>query len=203
MTQPGVVTHIYRQTLDPEVHSIRVLVENEEGRHLAGELPLQVRLNASPTDITLSNTSVIENAGSNFVVGTLLATDPDSDESFTFSLPTGLNNNSLFNISGSQLRANSSFDFELSASLTVSVRVSDSMGNTFDKPITIHVTDVNEAPQSISLSHATTSLPENTNTVLPLKVAEIVVNDDALVATNSHSAGRMGPALRLTGPLCD
>ncbi len=70
---------------------------------------------ASPTDIALSNTSVPENAGADAVVGTLSGTDPDVGQSatLTFSLPAGLTDNALFNISGATLRATASFDYEV------------------------------------------------------------------------------------------
>jgi VCBS repeat-containing protein len=42
------------------------------------------------------------------------------------------------------------------------------------------VTDVNEAPTGVSLTNATTSLPENSDTATRTKVADIVVTDDAL-----------------------
>ena len=103
-------------------------------------------VNDAPTSINLSNTSLAENAGVNAIVGTLSGTDPDANSTLTFSLPSGLNNNAQFNISGSTLRANASFNFEAKSSYTVTVRVTDQGGLTYDKVFTIDVTNVNEAP---------------------------------------------------------
>jgi hypothetical protein len=100
--------------------------------------------NSAPTNISLSNGSVSENAGADALIGTLSATDPDSGDTFTFSLPAGVDNNSLFNVSGTSLRANASFDFESGASYTVTARVTDAGGLTFDKQFTITITNVNE-----------------------------------------------------------
>jgi hypothetical protein len=113
----------------------------------------------TPTDISLSKSNLPENAGSNAVIGTLSAIDPDAGDTFTFSLPLGVGDNSAFNISGTTLRANSSFDFELKNSFSVTVRVTDAVNRTFEKQFTIQVTDVNEAPTEISLTNNT--VPEN------------------------------------------
>ncbi len=116
-------------------------------------------VNEAPTNILLSNSSLPENAGVNATVGTLSATDPDAGSTFTFSLPAGVGDNASFNISGTTLRATSSFDFETKSSYSVTVRVADAAGLTFDKAFTIGVTNVNEAPTDITLS--VTTVPEN------------------------------------------
>ena len=105
---------------------------------------IEVDNDFAPTDILLSNNEIQENAGPNAAIGTLTATDANSGETFTFSLPTGFDDNAAFNISGTSLRANASFNFEVKSSYTVTVRVADSIGLTFDKTFTIAVTNVME-----------------------------------------------------------
>jgi hypothetical protein len=51
------------------------------------------------------------------------------------------------------------------------------------------VTDVNEAPTGVTLAGVTTSLPENTDTAAGIKVADIVVADDALGANDITLSG--------------
>ncbi len=116
---------------------------------------------AEPTDITLSSSSIAENAGSNATVGTLSATDVDAGDTFTYSLVsgTGDTDNASFNISETSLRANDNFDFETKSSYSVRVRVTDSGGLTFEKAFTINVMNVNEAATDITLS--STSIAEN------------------------------------------
>jgi hypothetical protein len=118
-------------------------------------------VNEAPTNIALSTTSIAENAGANAVVGTLSTTDPDSGNSFTYTLVsgTGDTDNSAFNISGNQLRANASLNFEAKSSYSIRVRSTDQGSLTVDKVFTITVTNVNEAPADIALS--TTSIAEN------------------------------------------
>lgn len=95
-------------------------------------------VNTAPTDITLSANSVSENAIA-AEVGTLTATDSDSGDTFTFST-----SDERFEISGTslKLKADTSIDFEKETSVTVKVSVSDSANNTFEKDLTIEVTDL-------------------------------------------------------------
>src|SRR5690606_16664732 len=83
--------------------------------------------NTAPSDITLSNHTIEENAGENAVVGILSATDPDAASTFTFELVAGEGDidNGSFNINGNELRANSSFDYETKDSYSIRVRVTD------------------------------------------------------------------------------
>ena len=112
-------------------------------------------VNEAPTDITLSNASVAENAGSNATVGTLSGTDPEAD-AITYTITAGGSN---FNLDGTTLRATNSFDYEVTNSYSVTVRVTDGGSLTYDEAFTINVSDVNEAPTDISLSNA--SVAEN------------------------------------------
>lgn len=111
-------------------------------------------VNQTPTDIALSNASIAENQPSDTTVGTLNASDPDSGETFTYTLVAGAGDDdtAVFNISGTQLRATSSLDFEAGSSRSVLIRVTDSGGLTFDKQFTITVTNVHETPTDIALS---------------------------------------------------
>ena len=59
------------------------------------------------------------------------------------------------------------------------VTVTDSGLLTDVQDIAVTVTDVNEAP-TVALINTTTTLPEDTDTSSALKVADIVVSDDAL-----------------------
>ena len=121
------------------------------------------RYNASdaPTDITLSLTSIMENAPANTTVGTLSTTDPDAGDTFTYSFVAGTGDmdNSAFNISGNSLRATSSFDFETKSIYTIRIRSNDQAGLFTEKTFTITVTNVNEAPTEIAISF--TSIAEN------------------------------------------
>ena len=109
---------------------------------------------SAPSDITLSLASIQENNSASAVVGDLSAADADVGDTFTYALVagTGGDDNSSFNISGNQLRAAGSLDFEVKSSYTVLVQVTDSGGSTYSKPFTITVTNVNETPTDIGLT---------------------------------------------------
>jgi Ca2+-binding RTX toxin-like protein len=103
----------------------------------------QVAVNQGPTDIGLSNTTVEENVAVDTVIGSLAASDPDLDETFTYSLLDDAGGR--FAIAGDTIVAAGELDYELSLAHDVTVRVTDSGGNVFDKTFTIDVTDVDEA----------------------------------------------------------
>jgi hypothetical protein len=147
-------------------------------------------MDESPTDISLSNNSVAENLSPGSLVGTLSTTDPDSGDTFTYSLvdTASYPDNTSFQIGGAssdQLQTAVSFDFETNNSYSIRIRTDDGLGGIFDKTFTISVTDVNEPP-TVALANTVTTLAEDTDTTSPIKVADIVVTDDG-TGTNTLS----------------
>ncbi len=106
--------------------------------------------NAAPTDILLSSASVPENSPNGTVVGELSALDPDAGDSLTFSLLDSADGR--FGLSGSNLIVTDSsrLDFETNTSHSVTVRVTDSGGNDFQRVFIIEVTDVSETLDQIN-----------------------------------------------------
>jgi gliding motility-associated-like protein len=102
--------------------------------------------NTAPTAIALAPAAVAENAASGTTVGTLSATDADTGDTFTYALVsgTGSTDNASFAIDGTSLKTAAVFDFETKNSYSVRVRVTDAGGLTFERQLTITVTDVNE-----------------------------------------------------------
>jgi hypothetical protein len=144
-------------------YSIRVRSTDQGGLFVEKSFVITViDVNEAPTDISLSSNSVAENAGSNATVGTLSTADVDAGNTFVYSLVAGSGDtdNAAFNVSGSTLRATSSFDFETRSDYTVRVRSTDQGGLFVEKVFAITVTDANEAPTDIALS--STSIAENT-----------------------------------------
>jgi len=111
----------------------------------------------TPTDITLSSTSINETASNGTVIGTLGAVDADlPGDSFTYSIIADPDNK--FNIVGNELRKNGNLNFENANSHSVTIRVNDGV-NTYDEVFTINVNDVNEDPTDIALTN--NSIVEN------------------------------------------
>lgn len=113
--------------------------------------------NRSPTDIAISVATIAENNAIGAVIGTLSTTDPDTGNSFTYTLVSGAGdtNNASFTIDGVSLKANAAFNFESKSSYTVRVRSTDQGGLYYEKAFTITVTNVNEAPTDIAISAST------------------------------------------------
>jgi gliding motility-associated-like protein len=103
-------------------------------------------VNEAPTVLTLSAATVAENAASGTTIGSLSATDVDANDTFTYTLVsgTGSTDNASFAIDGTSLKTAAVFDFETKNSYSVRVRVTDAGGLTFERAVTIAVTDVNE-----------------------------------------------------------
>jgi hypothetical protein len=116
-------------------------VLNGEGQFLAQRFH---RDNVAPTDIAVSADSVLEEQPAGTVVGTLSATDADAGETYTYSLVSGSGSdgNSSFTIVGNELRTAAVLDHETHPAYTIRVRVTDSLGGTFEKMLTIGVTNV-------------------------------------------------------------
>jgi VCBS repeat-containing protein len=114
-------------------------------------------LNEAPTDLILSASSINENLASASTVGTFASTDPDTGNTFTYSL-SGTDAAS-FSMTGSTLQTAASFNFEAKSSYSITVTTTDQGSLTFNKNFTITVNDVNEAPTDITLS--ATSINEN------------------------------------------
>ena len=93
-------------------------------------------------------------------MGTFNTTDPDSGNTFTYSLVGGAGdtNNSSFTISSNALQTAAVFDYETKNNYSIRVRSTDQGSLSFEKMFTITVTNVNEAPSDIALSNA--SVPE-------------------------------------------
>ena len=104
--------------------------------------------NEAPTDIGLSNSSVAENQPANTLVGALSSIDPDTGDTFAYTLVNGAgsDDNDSFNISGSSLRTSVVFDFETQNSYTIRVRSTDQGGLYVEKAFIITVSNVNDAP---------------------------------------------------------
>ena len=116
-----------------------------------------VYTNQSPTDISLSLESIAENVEVGSSIGTFTSADPNSNNTFTYSLVsgTGDSDNGSFSIDGSVLEISVSPDFEQKSSYSIRVRTTDQGSLSFEKSFTIQISNVNEAPADISLSTQT------------------------------------------------
>ena len=113
-------------------------------------------VNEAPTAVALSNHTINESAGANATVGAFSTTDPDTGQTYTYSLVTGTGSidNASFTISGNTLLANTSFDYEVKNSYSIRVRTTDNgTGNLwYEEVFTVLVVNINEAPTALALT---------------------------------------------------
>ena len=119
-----------------------------------------------PKDIALSANTIAENNAIGDVIGAFSTTDPNSADTFVYSLVagTGGDDNASFSILGSNLKAAAVFDYETKASYSIRVRTTDSSGLYFEKVFTITVTDVyEEVAEYTTVYNAMTVKPDQTD----------------------------------------
>ncbi len=143
--------------------------------------------NLAPSNVTFANTttSLAESASTTSAVKVadiVYADDALGNETITL---TGADAEAFEVFGGTQLRlkANTPLNFETKAIYTVTVNIDDpTLGTGVDASnvFTLTITDVNEAPTSVTFANTTTSLAESASTASAVKVADIVYADDAL-----------------------
>ncbi len=184
-------------------YSVRVRVTDAGGLTFERELTITAtNVNEAPTALALSANTVAENAASGTTVGTLNATDIDANDTFTYTLVsgTGSTDNASFSISGNSLRTAAVFDFETKSSYNVRVRVSDAGGLTFERELTITVTNVNEAPTALTLSaSAVTENAASGTTVGTLSATDADTGDTFTYALVSGTGSTDNASFTISG----
>lgn len=106
----------------------------------------------TPTDITLSAASIVENNSIDDLIGTLTTTDEDNGESHIYSLVSGEGDtdNASFSIDGNELLAGEIFDFESQDSYDIRIQTDDGNGGTFEKAFIISIDNINESITVVS-----------------------------------------------------
>ncbi|MDM3863116.1 MAG: choice-of-anchor L domain-containing protein, partial [Aphanizomenon gracile PMC644.10] len=148
-------------------YSVRVKTTDQGGLSFEKQLTIGVTdvnetpTNQAPTNISLNNSTIAENQPINTVVGNFTTTDPDAGNTFTYTLVsgTGDTDNNVFTITNNELKTNSGFDYESKNSYSIRVKTTDQGGLSFEKQLTIGVTDVNEVP--VITSPTTANFAEN------------------------------------------
>ncbi len=134
-------------------------------------------VNDAPTDLSLSANTVAENAANGTVVGRVTGTDPDAGDTKTYTLTDSAGGRFAINRSTGVLTvANGTLlNYEAATSHTITVRVMDMDGLTYDKSFTITLTDMYEPlpPPNVPGSMASHSMAtrENGTALFPLQDA--------------------------------
>ncbi len=136
----------------------------------------QVRVNINPvndppTGLSLSESTIKENAAAGTLIGKLKVEDVDPDDKFKFGIAK--DNRADFSLDGSNLLTKRPFDYEEEKSFTVAVQVTDSGGEKIVDNVTVTVKNENEKPVLVSAKEATFNHAENAGKI----VARINVED--------------------------
>ena len=123
--------------------------------------------NLPPTDITMTDQTILENQPIGTVVSYLSSVDPNLGDTFTYSLVSGEGgeDNDSFSIDGNRLLSAEVFDYETEDSYTIRIRSTDQGGLWFEKSFTITILDANDAPIANNQSVTT---PEDTTLPITL-----------------------------------
>ncbi|MFK7768564.1 MAG: cadherin-like domain-containing protein, partial [Mariniblastus sp.] len=160
-------------------------------------------VNDAPT-VTLANVvlALAENADTTSTtrVADIVVTD-DSDGTNDLTLSGA--DAASFEIVGSELhlRAGVTLDFESKSSFDVVVEVDDaSVGASPDDTVStaLSILDINEAP-TVTLTNLVPSLAEDTDTLASIKIADIVISDDALGANDLTLSGADSGLFEIVG----
>ncbi|SHK60066.1 Por secretion system C-terminal sorting domain-containing protein [Reichenbachiella agariperforans] len=109
---------------------------------------------ASPTDISISESTIDENNAVSDLVGTLSTVDASFADSHTYTLASGTGDadNASFTIDGNELQANTIFDHETKSAYSIRVQTDDGNGGLYVEQFIININDVNETPTDLELS---------------------------------------------------
>lgn len=141
-----------------EQHNYSILLQrtNSEGEILIDKIALSVNdVNEAPTNILLSDSTIVVDSGVSPMVGNLTTIDEDANDSFiyTFATGNGDTDNDKFRLNGHFLYTYNGYDF-ISGSYSIRLQTNDSGGLTYSKAIQITVVVVNEAPTNITISQS-------------------------------------------------
>ena len=152
-------------------YSVTISVSDGEGGSDSISVTINVtNVNEVPvfSDGTTTTRAIAENIGENINIGTAVkATDPDTDDSLTYTL--GGTNAASFAIDDKtgQLKTKAALDFETKSSYSVTITVKDAGNLTDSISVTINVTNLDETPSNIAPifddgDSTTRSIAENT-----------------------------------------
>jgi gliding motility-associated-like protein len=139
-------------------------------------------INEAPTDISLSDTTILEGLPIATVVGLISTTDEDFLSTHTYTLVTGLGDtdNGLFAVNSNSLETAATYSFT-GQTYSIRLRTTDVGGLFFEKPFLITVRDSNYVPTDIIPS--ITSFDENIAIGTPVSTLTTVDYD----ATDTHT----------------
>ena len=137
-------------------------------------------VNDAPTDLASSNTTAGGGDAANTFIGNLTATDLD-DETHTFTISSGKDGAKFKIVDGTKLYTNAEMVYD-DQPYTLDIVATDDDGATYEKELTINVTDNNSLP--VVTSSQTFTIAENAN-----NGTAVSGNSGAIAATDADGDG--------------
>ncbi len=116
-------------------------------------------VNEAPTDLALNGSSLAENSAAGTVLGRASVSDPDSGESFLFALTDDAGGRFVIDGSSGEVSVapGAVLDFESAPSHDITIKVTDSGGESYEESFTVTLRNVGEgadnaAPSGITLN---------------------------------------------------
>jgi len=150
-------------------YTIEILSADAGGLSHTQQMVIRLEdINEAPTDLTLDIGLIPENTPANTPIGEFRTLDVDAGDSHTYTFVPGIGDtdNDQFLIQGNQLLFQTSPNFEVQNSFSLRVRTTDQGGELIDKVFTVSITDVNQAPTSITLSQTQVSENSASGTII-------------------------------------
>ncbi|MBK9306290.1 MAG: DUF4347 domain-containing protein [Nitrospira sp.] len=154
------------------------IAENDRIWSGTGDIQPWVR-NQAPTDLALEGGTVVERAVNGSLVGTVSGTDPDAGDTTTYSLTDTAGGRFAIDPTTGVLTVADGrlLNYEAATTHTVTVRVTDHGGLSYDETFTIQVSNVNEA----------TTMPLEGSTVDEGLVSSLFINAEATQSGSSQT----------------
>ncbi|MCZ8227089.1 MAG: lectin-like protein [Microcystis sp. LE19-84.1B] len=160
-------------TSDPPISTFNITINN---------------VNEAPTNIQLSKNNIDENSPNGTVIGTLTTTDPDANNTFSYSLVDNaggrfaINSNQLIVADGTKL------DYETNQKHTITIRTQDQGGLTYDKSFDINLIDVADSGV-IAFSQANYSVKEDGTPINEITLTRSINTQGQVSVTVTPSNG--------------
>jgi Ca2+-binding RTX toxin-like protein len=168
-------------------------------------VPLNIVINARPTDLAAGSLSFTENAPAGAALTALTRTDADAGDTATYALLNDAGGRFTIDSNGTLRAGSTAMNFESATTHSITVRVTDSGGLTYDETFAVNVLNLNEAPTALALSAAQIYEDEFAGAVIgTLSSSDVDVGDTATYSLVSNPGSLFqiqGNTLRTTAPL--
>ena len=137
-----------------KLYRITITTTDTGGLSLTKDFDIRItNVNESPIDLLLSDSIILENSPAGTLIGRLNTQDTDTRDVHIYTLTGG--DIHPFAVFTNRLEVANPMDFESQQTYQITITTQDWDGLSYSKNFTIRVGDINEAPQTLTLSNNT------------------------------------------------